>query len=189
MASPLPPGTPRSYKGKVPAGPGGKPGRFDAVGQGRRGRRRSGDGAALRLAGEAAAEASPRPAERGAAPAAAPLPDAVWRPDPTYPEMLAPDLDHRQLAIFRFWNVIDRFYPYKHLIGDWDAALPEFLHRMEGDLDGRDYALTLAGVRGAKEVRLPRLRKLRYFEPTPAGEVVRVLPVRGSARGRPCRRG
>jgi C-terminal processing protease CtpA/Prc len=31
----------------------------------------------------------------------------------------------RVLAAFRLWSVIDRFYPYKHLIGDWDAAFAE----------------------------------------------------------------
>jgi len=75
--------------------------------------------------------------------AAAPLPDAVFRPDESYPEMLAPDLAHRRLAVIRAWNVIHYFYPYLHLIGDWDAVLPEYLGRMEKADSGRDYALTL----------------------------------------------
>lgn len=72
-----------------------------------------------------------------------PLPDAVFRRDPTYPDMLAPDLAHRWLAVIRAWNVIDLFYPYLHLLDDWDAVLPEFLARMETAESGRDYAVTL----------------------------------------------
>jgi C-terminal processing protease CtpA/Prc len=73
----------------------------------------------------------------------APLPDAVFRPDKTYPEMLAPDLAHRRLAVIRAWNVIHFFYPYLDLIGDWDAVLPEFLVKMEKAESARDYALTV----------------------------------------------
>lgn len=72
-----------------------------------------------------------------------PLPDAVFRRDPTYPDMLAPDLAHRWLAVIRAWTIIDLFYPYLHLIDDWDAVLPEFLARMETAESGRDYAMTL----------------------------------------------
>ncbi len=71
------------------------------------------------------------------------LPDAVFRPDPTYPEMLEPDLPHRWLAVIRAWNVIYYFYPYLHLLDDWDAVLPGFLARMETAETGRDYALTI----------------------------------------------
>lgn len=73
-----------------------------------------------------------------------PLPEAVFRPDRDYPEMLEPGLEVRQLAVIRAWNVIHYFYPYLHLIGDWDAVLPEFLARMEEAKTGSDYALTLA---------------------------------------------
>ena len=45
--------------------------------------------------------------------------------------------------MIRAWNVIHWFYPYLHLIGDWDAVLPEYLERMEGAKTFRDYALTL----------------------------------------------
>lgn len=78
-----------------------------------------------------------------AASAAAPLPDPVFRPERAYEEMKEPDLEHRQLAVIRAWNVIHWFYPYLHLIGDWDAVLPEYLERMEGAKTFRDYALTM----------------------------------------------
>ncbi|HWM93966.1 MAG TPA: S41 family peptidase [Thermoanaerobaculia bacterium] len=71
------------------------------------------------------------------------LPDPVFRPDRTYADMKEPGVEHRQLAVIRAWNAIHWFYPYLHLIGDWDAVLPEFLARMEGTKTFRDYALTL----------------------------------------------
>jgi C-terminal processing protease CtpA/Prc len=84
------------------------------------------------------------PAVPASAFAAAPLPEAVFRPDRDYPEMLEPNVEYRQLAVIRAWNVIHYFYPYLHLIGDWDAVLPELLARMEVAKTGKDYAFTLA---------------------------------------------
>lgn len=99
-------------------------------------------------AGDAALEAAVAearktwlPVERTAA--ATPLPDAVFRPDRPYADMKETSLEYRQLAVIRAWNVIHFFYPYLHLIGDWDAVLPEFLEKMEGTKTFRDYALTL----------------------------------------------
>jgi C-terminal processing protease CtpA/Prc len=74
---------------------------------------------------------------------AATLPEAVFRPDKTYPDMTAPDLGHRRLAVIRAWSVIHFFYPYLHLIGDWDAVLPEFLAKMEKADTARAYAETV----------------------------------------------
>lgn len=78
-----------------------------------------------------------------------PLPDPVWRLDRAYAEMTDPSPEHRLLAVFRFWTIIDLFYPYKDLIGDWDPVLPEFIERMEKTRGAEEYALTVAemGVR------------------------------------------
>lgn len=94
------------------------------------------EGAALRLL----REAWPKPP----AGSAAPLPDAVWRPDPSYDVMTEPSPEYRLLAVFKLWNVFHYFFPYLHLTGDWDAVLPEFIARMEQARDGREYALTMA---------------------------------------------
>lgn len=60
-----------------------------------------------------------------------PLPPIDWRPEKTYAEMKAPDVEHRLLALFRLWNVIDRFYPYKPLLDEkWDAVLSAFVPRL-----------------------------------------------------------
>jgi C-terminal processing protease CtpA/Prc len=75
---------------------------------------------------------------------ATPLPDAVWRPDRRYDEMTEPTLEFRLLAVFKLWTIFHDFFPDFHLTGDWDAVLPEFIARMEGTRDGREYALALA---------------------------------------------
>ena len=76
---------------------------------------------------------------------AAPLPPLVWHHDPFYEEMKAPDLDHRLLALFRLWNVIDRFYPYKALLDDrWDDLLPQFVARFETAEGADGYAEAVA---------------------------------------------
>ncbi|HEY4592051.1 MAG TPA: hypothetical protein VIJ61_06560, partial [Thermoanaerobaculia bacterium] len=122
--------------------------------------------AALRLAKEAPPAASTAAAVSAAASPTV-LPDAVWRPDKTYPEMKDPSPEYRLLAVARIWNVIHFFYPYKHLIGDWDAVLPESIAKMEASPKGaRGYALALAEM--AAHVTdghtslsgLPELRKL-----------------------------
>jgi C-terminal processing protease CtpA/Prc len=59
--------------------------------------------------------------------------------DARYAEMKYPDLPYRLLAAFRIWSVINYFYPYKHLIGDWDAVLHEFIPRFEDAADADAY--------------------------------------------------
>jgi C-terminal processing protease CtpA/Prc len=72
------------------------------------------------------------------------LPPPSGRPDKPYQEMTDPSLEYRLLAVFRLWNVFHYFHPYIELAGDWDAALPEFIARMEQVQSGRDYALSMA---------------------------------------------
>ena len=51
--------------------------------------------------------------------------------EPQYPDLGFPDRPHRMLALFKYWNIIEYFYPYKYLNDSpWDAVLqtmiPEF---------------------------------------------------------------
>lgn len=62
-----------------------------------------------------------------------------------YPASIFPDLPWRQLAVIKFWSVVDCFFPYKALMDQpWEDALTRFLERMQTVKDGREYALTLA---------------------------------------------
>jgi C-terminal processing protease CtpA/Prc len=77
-----------------------------------------------------------RRAER---PAAVPPRPHTERERP-YAEMVSPALEYRLLSLFRFWNVIAYFYPYKHLMDrDWAEALPEFVAKFEASQNELDY--------------------------------------------------
>jgi C-terminal processing protease CtpA/Prc len=59
---------------------------------------------------------------------------------PEYPEK-----EYRLLALFRFWNVINYFNPYNHLMDKpWDSVLTEYIPKMEAAKDALDYHLTVA---------------------------------------------
>lgn len=61
-----------------------------------------------------------------------------------YAEMIFPDNGHRLLALFRLWNVIRYFYPYKNLLDkSWDDILPEYIPKFEADGDASDYQMTV----------------------------------------------
>jgi len=51
----------------------------------------------------------------------------IFKNEPVY-NMAYPDAGLRLLALFRYWNMINYFFPYKHLIeGDWEDTLPAFI--------------------------------------------------------------
>jgi C-terminal processing protease CtpA/Prc len=78
------------------------------------------------------------PGIRAATPRA--VPAAVHRVNDAYSSILGvPPLEMRLLAAFRLWSVIDRFYPYKHLIGDWDAAFAESIPNFLSASTRHDY--------------------------------------------------
>lgn len=63
-----------------------------------------------------------------------PLSPAVANPDfngeDSYSEIQSPDAGYRLLALFRYWNAIEYFYPNKHLTDrDWDVVLTEYIGR------------------------------------------------------------
>jgi C-terminal processing protease CtpA/Prc len=67
----------------------------------------------------------------------------VSQKEKTYAEMEFPNAEYRLLALFRFWNVISYFAPYKDLIGtDWDTILPKYIPQFEADKDALEYRIT-----------------------------------------------
>ena len=58
-----------------------------------------------------------------------------------YPRQRDPDPGYRLLALFRFWNMVEYWFPYRDLIdGDWDACLREFATRLLGAKSHDAYA-------------------------------------------------
>jgi C-terminal processing protease CtpA/Prc len=55
----------------------------------------------------------------------------VFANEMEYGDKPLPDPDLRLLALFRFWNMIEYWFPYRDLIGeDWDKLLREFVPRL-----------------------------------------------------------
>lgn len=101
----------------------------------------AGEDAALREALRAAQEGRVSQAGRRAAPTFTPQ---VSQKEKTYAEMEFPSAEYRLLALFRYWNVVNYFYPYKHLIEDtWATVLPRYVPKFEANRDAADYQLTV----------------------------------------------
>jgi carboxyl-terminal processing protease len=80
---------------------------------------------------------------------ARPNPDndsTVYTPNENpYPGMLLPDTNYRLLGLFRFWNVINYFYPYKYAIGKpWNSVLNELIPQTINVTDTLSYHKVLA---------------------------------------------
>ncbi|MDH8701804.1 C-terminal processing protease CtpA/Prc [Dysgonomonadaceae bacterium PH5-43] len=61
-----------------------------------------------------------------------------------YTSMLYTDLGFRLLALYRYWNMIEYFYPYKYLIGeDWKNILVEFIPMVIAAQDEKEYNLCM----------------------------------------------
>ena len=53
-----------------------------------------------------------------------------------------PDAGIRLLALYRYWSMIQYFFPYRHLIKeDWNSVLPEFVPIFINAKDSTDYVL------------------------------------------------
>jgi len=62
-----------------------------------------------------------------------------------YKEMSYPNINYRLLSLFRFWNVINYYYPYKYAIGrPWTSILQEMIPVMINATDTLSYHKALA---------------------------------------------
>lgn len=97
--------------------------------------------AGLREALRAAQEGKVSQANRKSAATVAPL---VGQKEKTYAEMEFPTAEYRLLALFRYWAIVNYFYPYKHLIREtWATVLPRYIPKFEANRDAADYQLTV----------------------------------------------
>ncbi len=65
--------------------------------------------------------------------------------DNPYPQMSFPTEEYRLLALFRFWNVINYFFPYKHLTDrPWGETLADFIPRFLENKSALEYEMTVA---------------------------------------------
>jgi hypothetical protein len=89
----------------------------------------------------------------------------VFDGEDAYEAALEPDAGHRLLGLFRFWNMIRYWFPYRDLIDeDWGAVLREFVPRVMADDDPEAYALTMLELAGRTQdthANVPRAAALR----------------------------
>jgi C-terminal processing protease CtpA/Prc len=61
--------------------------------------------------------------------------------------MVLPSPDYRLLALFRVWNIIQFFYPYRNLMDEnWSDALAAFIPRFESNESEFDYQKTVIAL-------------------------------------------
>jgi C-terminal processing protease CtpA/Prc len=95
------------------------------------------------LSSSIAALSAPAGDRKPAAVASAPTPQSLT--DDPYSRMSFPTEEYRLLGLFRFWNVIAYFFPYKHLIDKpWDTVLTDFIPRFLENKTSLDYEMTVA---------------------------------------------
>jgi C-terminal processing protease CtpA/Prc len=68
-----------------------------------------------------------------------------------YASLKFPDAGYQLLALYRFWNIIEYWFPYRDVIeGNWDDALTAFIPRIalanDGDAYKREMMALIAGV-------------------------------------------
>lgn len=65
----------------------------------------------------------------------------------SYENVNFPDTGYQLLAVFRFWNAVEYWSPYRDIIGEsWDAVLAEFIPRVALAKDSNSYTLELAAL-------------------------------------------
>lgn len=71
----------------------------------------------------------------------------VFKNENPYLSMILPDTGYRILALFRYWNIIQYYFPYKNLIGeDWKNVLEEFIPKIINVNNETEYTLTLLAL-------------------------------------------
>jgi C-terminal processing protease CtpA/Prc len=92
----------------------------------------------------------------------------VFGHEEAYADQPCPTQSLRLLGVCRYWNMLQYYYPYKYLLGDWTQVLPEQLPRFA-------VADTPLSYRHAAQALFTRVHDghARYFPPDPLLEAER----------------
>ena len=67
--------------------------------------------------------------------------------EPDYADLPQVDAGYRLLALFRFWNCVEYWFPYRDVIGtSWPVVLAEFVPRLVAAADPADYRQEMIGL-------------------------------------------
>ncbi|MEM1338996.1 MAG: S41 family peptidase [Bacteroidota bacterium] len=73
----------------------------------------------------------------------------IFKNEDPYPNMSYPDDGYRLLALYRYWNIIHYFFPYKHLMdNDWNTKLKEYIPVFLNANDELAYELAVIRIIG-----------------------------------------
>ena len=73
----------------------------------------------------------------------------IFQNENEYSEMMFPDTGFRLLALYRYWNMIQYFFPYKHLTDkDWNEVLKEYITVFISAYDEVEYELAILQLIG-----------------------------------------
>jgi len=68
----------------------------------------------------------------------------IFKNEKPYPLMRCPDIGYRILALYRYWNIIQYYFPYKYLIEeDWKNVLEEFIPKIIVANNESKYTVTI----------------------------------------------
>jgi C-terminal processing protease CtpA/Prc len=71
----------------------------------------------------------------------------VFDHEPPYPRIKLPDAGFQILALYRFWNIIEYWYPYRDIVGEnWDEILTAFIPRIALANTREEYQLELMAL-------------------------------------------
>lgn len=73
----------------------------------------------------------------------------IFQNENPYEKMEYTDAGFKLLAVFRYWNMIEYFYPNRHLMDEnWDDVLKEFIPKISTTKDKKEYTLTVLELIG-----------------------------------------
>lgn len=102
----------------------------------------------------------------------------LFNSEALYNTLPEPDAGYRLLALFRFWNIIHYWFPYRDVMGeDWDGVLREFIPEMMLPMDGETYRRTLIRLIGRVHDTHANIWSDLHVQP-PTGEEVAPLVLR-----------
>lgn len=68
--------------------------------------------------------------------------NTLYNNENSYAEMQYPDAGFRMLSLYRYWNIINHFFPYRDIIGeDWNNVLTEFIPKFNNVKNADEYQL------------------------------------------------
>jgi C-terminal processing protease CtpA/Prc len=68
----------------------------------------------------------------------------VFKNEASYADFKYPDTGYRLLALYRYWNIIQYYFPYKYAIGkDWNKVLDEFIPQFVANKNALEYHLSI----------------------------------------------